>query len=213
METENQKTVPGEIISLSSVKTPAWDIPMDPGFFHPDTKKLLGLLLPGCETVLELGTFVGTSTAFIAKRVDKVLTVDHFEGSLDHDKEWLEKSFPLGLFETFCRNIQEYLRPKITVYKMKTLEAMASIAENGIRPDIIFIDASHEYADVYTDLHTALTLFPDSLVVLDDWIWQNPNEEMLPTVQQAAMDVCRLLEINFHPRGNACAIYPKDKIK
>jgi predicted O-methyltransferase YrrM len=202
----------GEIIFMADVKIPSASVPTNPGFFHQDTRKLLGLLLDGHETVLELGAFVGTSTAFLAARAAKVLTVDHFEGSLDHDKEWLEKTFPSGLFDTFCRNIPETLREKITVYKMKTLDGMVTVAEAGHRPDLIFIDASHEYADVYADLHTALTLFPDAFVVLDDWLWENPNDEMLPTVQQAAVDVCRYLGINFHPRGYACLIFPRDKV-
>jgi predicted O-methyltransferase YrrM len=194
---------------LDISEIPALAKPVDPGFFHKDTQKLLASLVENTDIVLELGTFVGTSTRFLADRVKHVYTIDHFQGSKDHDKDWLKETFPQGLYHAFVQNIPRDLREKITVYKDETIWGMHYFCKDGLRPDLIFIDASHEYEDVKSDLEVALEFFPASTIVMDDFLWENPNEEFLPTVQQAIVDVCRVRGIEFQQQGYACLIPPK----
>jgi hypothetical protein len=52
-----------------------------------------------------------------------------------------------------------------------TVEGMRWIADAGLRPDLIFIDADHQYDSVVADLTTALDLFPGTPIVGDDWDW------------------------------------------
>lgn len=178
----------------------------DGGKFHKDTRKLLASLLTGAETVLELGAFIGNSTRFIAERARHVYTVDHFEGPREHDKTRLNEKYPHGLYHAFVQNIPLALRKKITIYCGNTLLGMKRYYAIGIRPDLVFIDASHEYEDVCADLTLALELFPAAQIAMDDFCWLNPNEEDLPTVQQAVVDVCRDRGISWQQRGHACVI-------
>ena len=52
-----------------------------------------------------------------------------------------------------------------------TLTGMQAIHDAGVRPDLIYVDASHAYKDVLQDLETAKRLFPDAHLFGDDWWW------------------------------------------
>lgn len=148
--------------------------PSDHGWFGPEHVELLsGALLPSTKIVLELGSWMGLSTRFIARNAPNavVLAVDHWCGSLEHKTDPHLSSFLPTLYDTFISSCWEY-RQQIVPVRMATVLAMKLLHEHGVFPDLIYIDASHEYWDAKSDIHHAFALFPTAAIAGDDFMWE-----------------------------------------
>jgi cephalosporin hydroxylase len=110
---------------------------------------------------VEVGCWKGRSASYMAVEIinsgkDISFTcVDTFAGSIEHTdpESWcfcepLSKD-PEYLFNEFTRNI-EPVKDYITVKRMTSLDAAQTFLDDSL--DFVFIDASHEYADVVADL-------------------------------------------------------------
>lgn len=105
------------------------------------------------KTVVEIGSYLGASTRFIAKLLPqdgKVYAIDHWLGNSEwQNKPGFKNEQPL-LYQKFLSNIvQENLCEKIIPIKMTSIEASRNF--NDI-PDLIFIDGSHDFKSVYKDI-------------------------------------------------------------
>jgi predicted O-methyltransferase YrrM len=120
--------------------------------------------------VIELGSWLGSSTRFIADRCKHVIAIDHWKGGPEHhNSTWQSIKGRLPkLYETFLRNCWSR-KDKITPLKMDTVEGLTECSKAGVSPNLIYIDASHEYTDVIADLTLAAKLFPKALIIGDDW--------------------------------------------
>ena len=127
--------------------------------------------------VVELGSWLGLSARFFLDIAPNamVICVDHWQGSLEHhhDEKW-RKMLPT-LYETFLVNLWSY-RDRIIPLKAGTIEGLKLIHSLGIHPDLIYIDASHEYDAVFQDVQTAMALFPKSTICGDDWSWDGVRQ-------------------------------------
>ena len=122
------------------------------------------------KVVVELGSWLGLSTRHIADCAPnaQVIAVDHFKGSDEHRKEARLASHLSTLFEAFQAKCWNY-RHQILPLRASTIEGMRLIAEAGIEPDLIYVDASHDYESVKADLKMAWTFFPKAVLVGDDF--------------------------------------------
>lgn len=158
--------------------------PVDHGWLSPDVKEMLSCALrPGrTEVIVELGAWLGKSTRFIATRCPGavVVSVDHWKGSREHQQMPDCVGLLPVLYETFIRNCWEH-RDRVLALKERTNDGLILLAEHKVRPDVIYVDASHEYGDVYNDILLCLSLFPDAVLCGDDWKW--------PGVQQAVTEL------------------------
>ncbi|HSW87043.1 MAG TPA: class I SAM-dependent methyltransferase [Rhabdochlamydiaceae bacterium] len=129
------------------------------------------------KVVIEVGSWLGLSTRHIAKTIPedgKVYAVDHWLGSPNEDNSVFD--IP-NLYRQFLSNvIHENLTHKITPVKMSSIEA-ASFLKN-IKPDLVYIDATHEFNNVLLDL---ILWFPfvkgHGVLCGDDYYWghEYPN--------------------------------------
>jgi hypothetical protein len=153
-------------------------LPFNPhGWFSSENANALSYLIKKykCRTIVELGSWLGKSTRFIAKLLDSegiVYAVDHWLGSDEHhreDRKDVSDILPV-LYEQFLSNvIHEKLEDKIVPLKMTTTEA-AKILK--VRPDLVYVDASHDEKSVLSDLSTWYPLLNDSGILCgDDWTW------------------------------------------
>lgn len=122
------------------------------------------------RTVIEIGCWTGCSTRHLANQVPadgKVYAVDHFMGSKEHIGD---SRLPL-LYQQFLSNIiHRKLTDKIVPVRMSSLDA--SIYLTGVKPDLIYLDASHETEDVLHDLHAWYPFVQDHGILCgDDWSW------------------------------------------
>ena len=107
---------------------------------------------PGSGVIVEIGSFKGKSTAWLARGAkrgnrEKVYAVDHFTGSPEHQKgmpiEDKDVAASGSTFEVFSRNIASLgLGDQVIPIIASSAEA-ASAWEKPIR--LLFIDADHSY--------------------------------------------------------------------
>ncbi len=145
----------------------------DHGWFGPEHVELLsGLLKPETKVVLELGSWLGKSTRFIASRAPKatVFAVDHWQGSAEHHAMPDCQGMLPTLYDTFLKNCWMF-RTRIVPLRMDTISGMKLIHQHKVEPDIIFIDAGHDYISARADLSHALSLFPNAILCGDDFLW------------------------------------------
>jgi len=131
---------------------------------------LLGEVDP--KVVIELGSWLGLSTRHIGETIrdDGILyAVDHWLGN-PQSRVNTPHLIPT-LYNQFLSNvIHAGLAHKIIPIKKTTLEAIHYFRKNGIKPDLIYVDASHEEKDVYNDLVAYYPLVKGHGVICgDDW--------------------------------------------
>jgi len=102
------------------------------------------------KIIIEVGSWLGLSTRHIAKTIPNdgvVYAVDHWQGSPNEDNS----PFDIGnLYRQFLSNVvHENLTDKIIPVCMTSEEAAANLQ---IVPDLIYVDATHEYNEVYQDI-------------------------------------------------------------
>ncbi|HEV3339133.1 MAG TPA: class I SAM-dependent methyltransferase [Pirellulales bacterium] len=103
--------------------------------------------------LVELGSWLGLSTRFIADRAPNavIVAVNHWRGSAEHLNDTnLQDLLPI-LYETFLNRCWR-LRDRIIPLRMNTLEALDEIAGCGLCPDLVYLDADHSYEAVRADL-------------------------------------------------------------
>jgi hypothetical protein len=70
--------------------------------------------------------------------------------------------------------------------RAETIEGLQQISQQGLTPDVFYVDADHSYEAVTQELNTISQLFPSALIVGDDYNWED--------VRRAVADHCRLHE-------------------
>jgi hypothetical protein len=142
------------------------------GWFQDENKLMLAArITPATRLIVELGSWLGLSTRWLLDNSPQeatVIAVDHWEGSSEHKTEPQWQGYLPTLFETFLANQWNYKDRLIPVRTTTTL-GLGHIANAGLSPDLIYVDASHETDLVLHDIVMAVTLFPDAAIVGDDW--------------------------------------------
>lgn len=103
------------------------------------------------KTVIEVGSWLGLSTRHIASTIPDdgvVYAVDHWEGSPNEDNSGFDMQ---NLYRQFLSNvIHANLTHKIVPLRMSSAQAAAILK---IKPDLVYIDATHDYNGVYADIN------------------------------------------------------------
>lgn len=126
-------------------------LPFNPQGWYINGPSMEWLIRRGdVKVVIEVGSWLGLSTRHIAKTIPEdgvVYAVDHWMGSPNEDNS----SFDIpNLYRQFLSNVvHEGLTDKIIPVKMSSEEAARTLR---IRPDLVYIDATHEFESVYQDL-------------------------------------------------------------
>jgi hypothetical protein len=174
-------------------------VPVDTqGFQSPDNVRFFANIFhafrPSC--LLELGSWKGTSAIMFAKymlaycNAPVIGCIDTWLGSLEHwtNPEWreqlgLRQGYPT-LHECFRANvIRAGLAPYITPLPMTTKTGIALVRRDGIQVDAVYVDASHEYAEVLDDLRGVWHLVGDEgIIIVDDYKTRD--------VQRALLEFC-----------------------
>lgn len=98
-----------------------------------------------------------------------VLCIDHWKGSREHRK--MQDTLAV-LWDTFCVNLWDF-RDRIIPMKTDSVAGMQEVYDLGLKPDIVYIDWSHDPDSVFRDVSTALKLFPDAEIIGDDLVWSS----------------------------------------
>jgi hypothetical protein len=128
--------------------------------------------------VVEVGSWMGRTTRAMAdsKLDGTIFAVDTWEGSVEN-KELL-KDKPHGyLFHQFYENLKDHIATGLVVpIRLPSLKAASHFSSVGLKLNMCFIDASHEYEDVKSDIIAWRQLVPfGSLLCGHDYDWGFPG--------------------------------------
>jgi hypothetical protein len=152
----------------------------DFGWLQPEVAAELQRRVADASLVVELGSFLGKSARFILDNSRaNLIAVDTWLGSPELIGHETMSQWGADLFERFQANCWNY-RERLTVVRHTTSAALRYFAKVGLRPDLIYVDASHQREDACLDVTLCRRLFPDAVLVGDDWMWE--------TVQQGLSD-------------------------
>lgn len=155
-------------------------------FYNPQKiQALKSIIKPDYQVLLEIGAWLGQSTRVLldANPDAHVISIDHWKGSQEHSG--FRYTFLPVLFETFLVNCWDF-RDRLVPVRETSLNGLEIVAECNVQPDLILVDASHEYQDVLKDIETSHRLFPNAIICGDDYNWIPPsqrsfNPQRMPT--------------------------------
>jgi SAM-dependent methyltransferase len=137
-----------------------------PGWLYPAEGKALAELAHG-KRVLEIGSYCGLSTIYMARTAEHVTAMDYFDGR--------GTPTPRNTLRDFTINIDRYgLTEKVTICNPDETPPLLDY-------DLVFIDGAHDYESVKADIAKALTLLaPGGVLAFHDY-----NEHTDPGVPLA----------------------------
>ncbi len=144
------------------------------------------------KLIIEVGTWLGLSTATMARELKKqgladasILAIDTFIGSRVHWEEMpetleLQHGFPT-LYPRFLSNMMNAGCDDVVVpLPMTSSDAGAYLFSKGIRAELIYIDGSHEEHDVYDDAVAYWKLLAQGGVMFgDDWGYESVQKAVM----------------------------------
>jgi predicted O-methyltransferase YrrM len=153
------------------------------GWLNEENKIELAKLIKGLPEnplIVEVGTWLGMSAEYMLElRGDvNLITIDHFKGSKEEYYKTKHKELiKAGLYKQAVRNLYPY-KDRCYIYKSASPQALYNIYSKGIKPDLIYIDGSHYYTDVASDIGMATKLFPKAIVCGDDARWGDVHQAL-----------------------------------
>ncbi|MFI6577797.1 class I SAM-dependent methyltransferase [Nocardiopsis sp. NPDC050513] len=146
--------------------------PKGPGSDHPVFAREISRLSP--ELIVEVGTWTGASAMHMARvarglgLTTEILCVDSFLGGAEHwtlPRQRSELRLEFGhpqIYRQFLANVVHAgLEEIITPFPCTSAHAARILTREGVRCDIVYLDAGHEYRDVLTDIQDYWTLVRD----------------------------------------------------
>lgn len=166
---------------------------------HPVFAQLIAERRP--RQLLEVGSLLGGSAVHIGQLlkkhgIDGALTcVDTFLGSCEHYMKgrglWrrMLASGRYNFFDEFLGNVaQGGVSDVVTPFVQTSANAARLFKQIGVKFDFIYLDASHEYADVLADLRAWYPLLaPGGVLVGDDF--EDPWYEIIRAVMEFAEEI------------------------
>ena len=149
---------------------------------------LSGLIEP--KIILEIGSWEGASAISWANscKDSTIICVDTWLGSIEHyqdnlkgtewarDRLYIENGFPT-IFKTFVSNIRlNNIEDRIYPITIDSKQAFIMMQKYGIKPDICYIDAAHDYESVMSDLKWAKKINSKVICGDDYYYFQNGNQ-------------------------------------
>lgn len=132
------------------------------------------------KLIVEVGTWKGASAIKWAKKFpeSEVICIDTWLGSeemwMEHRDQarygslLLKNGYP-SIYRTFLGNVvREGVAGQITPMPMTSAMGLNLLMEWDFRPDIIYVDAGHDYNSVKMDIMKSLCLFP-KIICGDDY--------------------------------------------
>lgn len=140
---------------------------------------LLGEIKP--QKILEIGSYEGQATCWLIDEISKTreLTlhcVDTWQGGLEHQAQGIDMR---AVEQRFRENVMLSVsrakhRPLIHTHKGQSHRQLAELIKDHEQTfDLVYVDGSHQAADVLTDAVLAYHLTrPWGVIVFDDYLWQ-----------------------------------------
>ena len=141
------------------------------GFLDGSTVRMLEETIAAgpCELIVELGSWCGRSARWFMQHTEaRLVCIDHWEGNPGYPGAPELKSRLPHVRDQFLTNLWPW-RERVTAVCMPSVAGLWEVAFCGLVPDMVYVDAGHDFASVTSDLRTVAGLFPSTRLVGDDW--------------------------------------------
>lgn len=176
--------------------------------------------------VIEIGSWEGASTLSWAEYAEKVICIDTWLGSVEHyensmmfddgqevfrvelsgtewsrDRLMQEDGYP-SIFKTFADNIRRNsYQDRVVPITIDCNQGYIIIAKSGIKADVVYIDAAHDYDAVINDLVKSYHILnEDGHLCGDDY---------RADVKMAVDDFCRANRFRLVSKENQFIIFDR----
>jgi len=165
---------------------------------HPYLTRAIGEAHPAI--VVEVGVWKGASVVTMAKEIKRlgldavVIAIDTWLGSSEHylwEKFIPDLDFEFGyprLYHKFAANIcKEGAAAQVVPLPLDSINAFQLLKEKAIQPDVLHIDAGHDYLSVMADLKAWWPQLKDGGILIGDDYFKKPivGAGKWPEVRQA----------------------------
>ena len=137
------------------------------------------------RTILEIGSFEGASICYLIERLGfrhalDIHCIDTWAGSEEHQAGASEESDMAAVEERFHRNVRLAgdrvpNSISVTIRKAPSFHGLSELIAEGKAGyfDFIYVDGSHEAADVITDAVLSFRLLKvGGFMIFDDYMWR-----------------------------------------
>jgi hypothetical protein len=178
------------------------------------------------KIIIEVGSWEGASTISWAECAEKVICIDTWLGSIEHyensmmftdesqmfkveldgtewsrDRLMKQDGYP-SIFKTFADNIRKNkLQNKVIPITIDCNQGYKILAKSGIKADIVYIDAAHDYDAVMNDLVNCYHLLNDMGHLCGD--------DYGADVRKAVDDFCRINRFRLVSKENQFIVFDR----
>ena len=121
------------------------------------------------KVIVELGTWKGRSAEwFLSHPEVRLICVDLWDPPKTYVATNRELIQEQNVYEKAIRNLWRF-RDRCVLIQLPTTHGLEEIHRHAIQPDLIYVDAGHEYPDVSADIVKCREIFPWAKLVGDDF--------------------------------------------
>jgi predicted O-methyltransferase YrrM len=129
--------------------------------------------------VLEIGSWEGRSAIFFLNYMPQahLTCIDTWQGGAEHSN----KAQVMDTERLFDANLAEF-SPRLEKIKARSADALPLLGIAGRRFDVVYVDGSHQAADVFSDAALSWPLLArGGIMIFDDYEWERaPSVEQRP---------------------------------
>jgi predicted O-methyltransferase YrrM len=169
--------------------------------YWPELFRKIGWDAERPAVIVEIGSFEGRSACWILENLvrnpeSRLYCIDTFEGSMEHSN-----AQPRSLYARFLHNIKlTGKEQQVHVRIGRSDQMLMQLIAGDVRADFVYVDGSHQAADVLSDAVLGWKLLrPGGLLVFDDYLWPlYQNQPLLnPKIAIDAFVNCHLDQIRY----------------
>lgn len=151
----------------------------------------LARLVKGKRYAVELGSWWGKSAKIMVEAEPelRLICIDHWKGSDEHIKEPHLRALIAQSYDRFICNLWPY-RDRVVALIATTMHGLGYVADAWLHPELIYIDAGHDFTSVWGDITLAAGLFPEAQLCGDDY------GNAFPDVRYAVNDASNYLDVD-----------------
>ena len=173
---------------MKNVYTVAAELGLKPNLsgWKNSTSPVLAECVQGAKIVVEVGSLLGASVAWMAKNNPEAMFY-----CID---TWIDPGFPVAgpiqrdrfgaqmLYEQFLTNmLAEGISERVNPVRMTSTLGLKALARAEVKADLCYVDGGHDYSEAFIDFVYCLPILsPNSVIIADDC------NDRFPGVENAA---------------------------
>ena len=149
-------------------------------------------------TTLEIGVYAGGTSAWLLANIsnhpqfNKHYCIDPFDNSVDVGEDLND------IYQIFLQNTEYFSKQgKIEHIKKRSFDGMIDLYNQGVRPQLIYVDGDHRSPTVLQDLVLGFELLPvGGIMLCDDMVWKYSKSDAVQQSPRLAVEM--FIACNWH---------------